>query len=131
MNRKLTIGLLFSCLVLLFACDVNKSDEVCAFHKESHFEESQKTDIPQRLEELSNEFKGRTCVLPRRSVQVANFLVKVREQKSQKTFLQNRLNGENQLYKIVELNTDCQIIQFATLLCRRGYYVYALRKLLI
>lgn len=130
MNRKLTIGLLFSCLLLLFACDVNKEGGVFAFHEEARLEESPQSDIPQHLEELSSEFKSRTCVLPRRMVQVVNCLVKIREQKSQKVFLQNRLNGENQLYKIVELNTDCQIIQFATLL-RKGYYIYALRKLII
>lgn len=131
MNRKLTIGLLFSCFILLFACNVNRSDKELALHEESRIEESKETDFPQRLEELSNEFKSRTCVLPRRTVQVVNFSVNIREEKDQKVFLQNRLNGENQLYKIVELNTDCQIIQFATLLCRKGYYVYALRKLLI
>ena len=131
MNRKLAIGLLFSCLLLLFACDVNKSSELLTFCEKSNIEETKKTDIPQRLEELSNEFKSRTCLLPRRTVQLANCLVKIREQKTQKVFLQNRLNGENQSYKIVELNSDCQIIQFATLLSRKGYYIYALRKLLI
>lgn len=130
MNRTLTTGLLLCCFILLFACDVNKSDTLLTFCEKSRIEETKKTDIPQRLEELSNEFKSRTCLLPRRTVQLTNCLVKIREQKTQKVFHQNRLNGENQLYKIVELNTDCQNIQFATLL-RKGYYIYALRKLLI
>lgn len=130
-NRKLIIGLLFGCFVLLFACDVNESGGLFILDEGAHIEESLQSDIPQHVETLNNEFKDRTCVLPRRIVQSVHSFVKLREQKAQKVFWQNRLSGENRFYKTVELNTDCQITYFATLLCRKGYYVYTLRKLLI
>lgn len=131
MNRLLTIGLLLIASLFLGACDTFEQEDTISSGGKSRIQAVETSEIPQRLEELSDELKSRTCLLPRRTVQLISHSVKVREEKSQKVFWQTRLNGENKLYRTSEFTSDCQIIQFATLLCRKGYYIYALRKLLI
>jgi len=89
-------------------------------------------DMGHRLEELSNELKSRTCVLPRRTVQLVNTNINIRTLRSQEKSLRLiRLKEENRLRKVVEITADCQIVNYLTLLCRKGYYIYTLRRLLI
>lgn len=123
---------LFFILSIFFitGCEVAENEGMQKLCDEIRLEEKV-SDIPQRMEELRDEFKGRTCLLPRRTVQLVNLSIHIREQKVGKAFLQCRIKNENQQYKISELNSDCQIIKLSSLLCCKGYYVYALRKLLI
>jgi hypothetical protein len=91
------------------------------------------TDTEQRLTLLSNELKERTCVLPRQtSGQWVHHIANKRTLRGlEKVLQQFRLKGENQLRKVCEIISECQIVNYSTLLCRRGYYLFALRKLLI
>jgi hypothetical protein len=92
------------------------------------------TDAEHRLTLLSNELKERTCVLPRQttSCQGVHHIANKRALRGWEKILQQfRLRGENQLRKVNEIISDCYIINYSTLLCRRGYYIFALRKLLI
>ncbi|MDR1103066.1 MAG: hypothetical protein LBL42_04840 [Tannerella sp.] len=91
------------------------------------------TDAEQRLTVLSNELKERTCVLPRQtSGQWVRHTANKRTLRGlEKVLQQFRLKGENRLRKVSEIISECQIINYYTLLCRRGYYLFTLRKLLI
>ncbi|MDR3267848.1 MAG: hypothetical protein LBT83_02125 [Tannerella sp.] len=95
-------------------------------------EQRDATDTGHRLEILSNELKGRMCVLPRRTVQWVNNTVPIRTLRGyEKAFLLIRLKGENRLRKVSEAVSDGQTANYFTLLSRRGYYIYTLRRLLI
>jgi hypothetical protein len=91
------------------------------------------TDVEHKLTLLSNELKGHTCVLPRQtSGQGVRPVANKRTLRSMEKVLQQfRLRGEDQLRKVSEIISDCQILNYFTLLCRRGYYIFTLRKLLI
>jgi hypothetical protein len=91
------------------------------------------TDVEHRLTLLSNELKGRTCVLPRQtSGQWVHHIANKRTlQGLEKALQQFRLRGESQLGRVNKIASDCQTVNYFTLLCRRGYYIFALRKLLI
>lgn len=122
---------LISILSIFFLQGCEVAENITAPDSDEARLEEKIFDLPQRLEELSSEFKSRTCLLPRRTVQLVNLSVHIREQKVEKAFLQCRIKSENQHHKISELNSDCQILKLSSLLCRKGYFVYALRKLLI
>ncbi|MDR1676251.1 MAG: hypothetical protein LBR86_07275 [Tannerella sp.] len=91
------------------------------------------TDAEHKLTLLSNELKGHTCVLPRQtSGQGIHHIANKRTLRSlEKVLQQFRLRSENRLRKVSETISYCQILNYFTLLCRRGYYVFTLRKLLI
>ncbi|MDR2765302.1 MAG: hypothetical protein LBB90_09775 [Tannerella sp.] len=90
------------------------------------------TDVEHKLTLLSNELKGRTCVLPRQtSGQGVHHIANKRTLRVEKVLQQFRLRGVNQLRRVSEMISDGQIVNYFTLLCRRGYYIFTLRKLLI
>jgi hypothetical protein len=82
---------------------------------------------------LSSDSNGRTCVLPRQTTgQSVHHTANERTLRSlEKQTQQFRLKGENRLRKTHERVSDSQKTDYFTLLSRRGYYVIALRKLLI
>ena len=69
---------------------------------------------------------------PRRSIQNVSNTLNIRLLKIEEKAIQYfRLKEINLLRKVSEEVTICQTINFSTLLCRMGYHVYGLRKIII
>ena len=100
--------------------------------QEAVMKEKSSSDINHHLQVLSSELKGSNCLTPRRVVQYTSNTLNVRLFKYQEKFSQYfRLKGEDILQKVSEDVTICQITNLSTLLCRMGYHVYALRRIII
>ncbi|MDH6303748.1 hypothetical protein M2459_000080 [Parabacteroides sp. PF5-5] len=90
------------------------------------------TDMHHRLEILSNDLKSRNFLTPRRNVQTIHFNVNIKIFKNTLRTLQLfRLKEKEQLFKVSEFVSECQTINYTALLCRKGYLIYALRKIII
>ena len=88
-------------------------------------------DVQQRLELLSNELKKNACVIPR-TIQWNFHIFHMRNQRSlEKDYQTIRLKKIETLCKVIVDSTGHQVIIFQSLLCYQGYYLYALRHLLI
>ena len=89
-------------------------------------------DMQHNLEILSSDLKGCNCLTPRRSIQNVSNTLNIRLLKIEEKAIQYfRLKEINLLRKVSEEVTICQTINFSTLLCRMGYHVYGLRKIII
>lgn len=94
--------------------------------------ENSASDSRQKLEILRSDLKDSNCLTPRRTIQTVHNTVNFRMQKSAEKLLQLlRLKEENSLRKISEDVSLSQTINLSALLCRKGYHIYALRKILI
>ena len=90
------------------------------------------TDMQYHLDILSNELKDTNCLVPRRSIQTSSSTLNIRLFKFEKKILQiSYLKKTNLLRKVSEEVTTFQTIKFSTLLCRMGYHIYGLRKIII
>ncbi|MBO5225675.1 MAG: hypothetical protein J6B46_04630 [Parabacteroides sp.] len=90
------------------------------------------TDMQHHLDILSNELKDTNCLVPRRSIQTSSSTLNIRLFKFEKKILQiSYLKKTNLLRKVSEEVTTFQTIKFSTLLCRMGYHIYGLRKIII
>ncbi|MDR2041962.1 MAG: hypothetical protein LBP98_06535 [Tannerella sp.] len=136
MEKWLFAGVLFLGILFLNLQIKRESNQLCVrpvAATASLTERKPPTDTAHKLTLLSNELKGHTCVLPRQtSGQGVHHIANKRTLRGlEKVLQQFRLRGENQLRKVSEIISDCQILNYFTLLCRRGYYIFTLRKLLI
>lgn len=126
------IGLLMGILLLAPGEDSESNSELIAANREAVMKEKGASDIQHNLEILSNELKESNCLTPRRNIQASGFSLDLRIHKTAERLLQYiRLKGENQLCKVSENVSAYQTINFSSLLCRMGYHIYALRKILI
>ena len=90
------------------------------------------TDMQHHLDILSNELKDTNCLVPRRSIQTSSSTLNIRLFKFEKKILQiSYLKKTNLLRKVSEEVTTFQTIKFSTLLCRMGYHIKGLRKIII
>lgn len=100
--------------------------------KEAVMIEKGTADMQHNLEILSSDLKGCNCLTPRRSIQNVSNTLNIRLLKIEEKAIQYfRLKEINLLRKVSEEVTICQTINFSTLLCRMGYHVYGLRKIII
>lgn len=120
-------------MLLFVPEEETKSNELCmATSQEAVMKEKSSSDVQHRLEVLSNELKGSNCLTPRRNIQTTGFSFELRVLKNiEKAFWDKRLKEVNQLCKVSEDVSISQTINLSTLLCRMGYHVYSLRKILI
>ncbi|MCD7978568.1 MAG: hypothetical protein LUG51_16045 [Tannerellaceae bacterium] len=89
-------------------------------------------DIPYRLEVLSKDMRSNNFLTPRRNVQSTNYHFNTRIMRHAVKLLYDiRIKGTGRLQKISEHISFCQTINYSSLLCRKGYHIYALRKLII
>ena len=89
-------------------------------------------DLQHNLEILSCDLKSCNCLTPRRTTQNISNTLNIRLLKIEKrTIRYFRLKEINILRKVSEEVTTYQTIHFSTLLCRMGYHVYGLRKIII
>lgn len=131
-NFLFIFTLLLGMLLFIPKEEWKASDSQRVAQKEAVMKDKGMADIQYHLEILSNDLKGSNCLTPRRVVQSGNNTIDIRIQKSAEKFLQLlRLKEENMLRKISEGVSLCQTINLSTLLCRKGYHVYALRKIII
>ena len=100
--------------------------------KEAVMMEKGTADMQHNLEILGNDLKGSNCLTPRRTIQNVSNTFNIRLLKIEERATQYfRLKEINLLRKVSEVVTTHQTINFSTLLCRMGYHVYALRKIII
>jgi hypothetical protein len=90
-------------------------------------------DIQHRFEIISNDLKNSNCRTPRRNVQKTNLLpANSKVCKNIIRILQDiQLKEKELLRKVSECVAERQTLYLASLLSRRGYHVYALRKIII
>lgn len=132
-NFLFILAILFG--LLLFAHkNLQDNDATLDFQaqKEAIMKEKKVADMQHHLEILSNDLKSSNCLTPRRTIQNVSNTLNIRLLKIEKKVIQYfRLKEINLLRKVSEEVTICQTINFAILLCRRGYHVYGLRKIII
>lgn len=132
-NFLFILTLLFG-ILLFIPEDRLKSDDVMAIahQQEAVMKEKAAADLQHSLEVLSSDLKGSTCLTPRRTIQASTSTFNIRLFKCEEKTLQYfRLKEINQLRKVSESVSTCQTINVSTLLCRMGYHIYALRKIII
>ncbi len=90
------------------------------------------SDMEECLEILSKDLKTCHFLTPRRNIQHVHQTINSRVIKHiTKLLRDSRLKGEQKLYKISHIHSHRLTIHLSSLLCRRGYHIYALRKILI
>lgn len=132
-NFLFILTLLFG-MLLFVPEDVQKSVSMpdLSAQKEAVMKEKSAADMQHNLEILSNDLKDSNCLTPRRTVQATTNTLNIRLLKIEKKAIQYfRLKETNLLRKVSEEVAICQTINFSSLLCRMGYHVYGLRKIII
>ena len=132
-NFLFILTLLFG-MLLFVPEDVqnNRSMPDLSAQNEAVMKEKGAADMRHHLEILSNDLKGSNCLTPRRTVQATTNTINIRLLKIEKKAIQYfRLKEINLLRKVSEEVTICQTINLSALLCRMGYHVYGLRKIII
>ena len=132
-NFLFILTLLFG-MLLFVPEDVQNNDTTLDLQvqKEAVMIEKGTADMQHNLEILSSDLKGCNCLTPRRSIQNVSNTLNIRLLKIEEKAIQYfRLKEINRLRKVSEEVTICQTINFSTLLCRMGYHVYGLRKIII
>lgn len=131
-NFLFIFTLLLGALLFLPQEEPKAADHSVVASAETVMKENSASDSQQKFEIIRNELKDSKGLTSRRTVQTVNRTVSFRFQRSVEKLLQLlRLKEENSLRKISEEVSLRQTINFSTLLCRKGYHVYALRKILI
>lgn len=132
-NFLFILTLLFG-MLLFVPEEVQKDHTTLDLHtqKEAIMMEKGASDMQHNLEILSSDLKGSNCLTPRRTIQNAGNTSNIRLLKIEEKAIQFfRLKEINLLRKVSEEVTICQTINFSSLLCRMGYHVYGLRKIII
>ena len=132
-NFLFILTLLFG-MLLFVPEEVQNNDTTPGFEaqKEAGMKEKGVADMQHNLEILSSDLKGSNCLTPRRTAQSPGNTLNIRLLKIEERAIQYfRLKEINLLRKVSEGVTICQTINFSTLLCRMGYHVYGLRKIII
>lgn len=132
-NFLFILTLLFG-MLLFVPEEVQNNDTTPGFEaqKEAVMKEKGVADMQHNLEILSSDLKGSNCLTPRRTAQSPGNTLNIRLLKIEERAIQYfRLKEINLLRKVSEGVTICQTINFSTLLCRMGYHVYGLRKIII
>lgn len=132
-NFLFILTLLFG-MLLFVPEDVQDNDTMLDLQaqKEAVMMEKGIADMQHNLEILGNDLKGSNCLTPRRTIQNVSNTFNIRLLKIEERATQYfRLKEINLLRKVSEVVTTHQTINFSTLLCRMGYHVYALRKIII
>ena len=127
-NFLFILTLLFG-MLLFVPEDVQDNDTMLDLQaqKEAVMMEKGTADMQHNLEIL-----GSNCLTPRRTIQNVSNTFNIRLLKIEERATQYfRLKEINLLRKVSEVVTTHQTINFSTLLCRMGYHVYALRKIII
>ena len=127
------LTLLFG-ILLFVPKDVQNNDTMPDLQakKEMVMVEKGAADLQHNLEILSCDLKSCNCLTPRRTTQNISNTLNIRLLKIEKrTIRYFRLKEINILRKVSEEVTTYQTINFSTLLCRMGYHVYGLRKIII
>lgn len=131
-NFLFIFTLLLGALLFLPQEEPEAADHSVVASAETVMKENSASDSQQKFEIIRNELKDSKGLTSRRTVQTVNRTVSFRFQRSVEKLLQLlRLKEENSLRKISEEVSLRQTIHLSTLLCRKGYHVYALRKILI
>ncbi|MDR0749231.1 MAG: hypothetical protein LBF62_06640 [Tannerellaceae bacterium] len=126
---------LFIAFLFFHTLDEEWANDSAALNKREAvvLEKNAAKDMQHRFEIISNDLRNSNFRTPRRSVQNTNI------SPDNNRVIQNlirilqgfQLKGREQLRKVSEYVAECQTLNLASLLSRRGYHVYALRKIII
>lgn len=131
-NFLFIVTLLLGALLFLPEEESKAADHSVSARTETVMKENSASDSQQKLEIIRNELQESKGLTSRRLAQTVHPTLNCRFQKSAEKLLQLlRLKEENSLRKISEEVSLRQTIHLSTLLCRKGYHIYALRKILI
>lgn len=119
--------------LILFLSPEKETDDHEQIRKEREaVTQSRSMDIPYHVEVLSNDMRSSNFLTPRRNVQSSSYSLNTRIiRHAIRTLYDIRIKGTDRLQKISEHLSFCQTIHYSSLLCRKGYHIYALRKLII
>lgn len=125
-------GILFTILLYIPQEEVSISNTVTS-ESGTVTKEKNTKDMQHRLEKISKDLKNSKALTSRRNVQTTNYTSHLsRIQRNAVRILQDiRLKGDDKLQKVSEYVSYCQTLNYSSLLCRMGYHVYALRKIVI
>ncbi|MDR1880086.1 MAG: hypothetical protein LBQ78_04070 [Tannerellaceae bacterium] len=85
-----------------------------------------------QMEVIGKDLKSSNALTPRRNIQPTSQVPDARALKNTVKMLQDiRLKRTEQCRKVSEYVSLCQTLNLSSLLCRMGYRVYALRKIII
>ena len=132
---KKTLYILFLLVgIVLFIPNETQQESSAIFDlvgEESVWEEGQ-SDWEHHIEVISNDLQDSHCLALRRSSQItyptSNLRLFRTELKAHQFFCMKKTNL---LRKVLEEVSTYQSINYSSLLCRMGYHVYGLRKILI
>ncbi len=97
----------------------------------NHVRKDHGKDVQRNFELISKDLKS-SHGIARRNIQTTNFNCCIKLHKNTIRLLQYlRIKETIQLQKVSEYITTCQTAKLSALLCRMGYHVYALRKIII
>lgn len=95
-------------------------------------EETEQANREQHIAILKDDLKNSNLLSPRRTLQSVSSQFHIRSQsQTEKNIQYFRLKGYDLMAKLLEEESITHHINYSTLLCRNGYHVFALRKLLI
>jgi len=118
--------------LVLFEQPANPVTEVPEETTSAGFIQEHSSETKQQLEILTKDLKTSNFLTPRRNIQPfqQTFSSRIIHQLT-KQLRASRLKGEEEFCKILQFNSYRQTIKLSSLLCRRGYHIYALRKIII
>ncbi|MDR1203438.1 MAG: hypothetical protein LBL58_17655 [Tannerellaceae bacterium] len=135
MKNILFVTGIFITFLFFHTPDEELADDTFALNKCEAvvLEKNATKDIQHRFEIISNDLKNSNCRTPRRNVQKTNLLPNNNKVlKNIIRILQDfQLKEKELLQKVSEYVAKRQTLYLASLLSRRGYHVYALRKITI
>jgi len=89
-------------------------------------------DTQKRFEQIGKDMRNSNCLTPRRHVQSNYISSHLRVVRNAVRIIQDiRLKEASQLQRVTEYVTSCQTTNYSILLSRLGYWIYALRKIVI
>ncbi|MEG1749078.1 MAG: hypothetical protein RRZ65_06895 [Tannerellaceae bacterium] len=130
-NCLFIIGVFLSLFLFVPMEDASR-DEMCADACETVMQKNAIADMEHHLAVLSSELKESNALTPRRNIQTTSFTLDIRLHQGAVRVLQDYLvKGHDRLRQVSESVSISQTINYYTLLCRTGYHIYTLRKILI
>lgn len=126
------IGFLFTLLLLSPSEPKSNGSPIHLQETQSVMEETETANREQHLAILKDDLKNSNLLSPRRTIQnfSSNFNIRFQSQ-TEKNIQYFRLKGYDLVAKLLEEKSIIHHINYSTLLCRNGYHIFALRKLLI
>lgn len=133
MKKLLFISGLFLALLFCIPPDgICETEELSTEQEASIKGEDAGKDMQERFEQISKDLRNSNCLTPRRHIPSTYAIPAFRAIKNAVRIIQDiRIKEVGQLLKVSEQEVYRQTTYYSSLLCRTGYHIYALRKIII